>query len=163
MNKSYHPILMINISMLLNEEGIPHPPPEGGKDLFDDYGPLAEYYKFVDLFDDPPLEDADDLAAREGESQEATKAQKCLIKKKGKGRPECIDHSSWRNMSKRQRAEVVAEHERRIQATYEAEYQAAINAVPAMPVSKGSHEDHRERLLSLFRKKLLEVREGSLR
>ena len=100
------------------------------------------------MFDDenPPLEDAEDLAAREGESEEATKAKKraallddvphsikrnlasvsapapphghfrngeCLIKKKGKNRPECIDHSRG------QRAEAVAENERKVQAIYD--------------------------------------------
>ena len=72
------------------EERNPHPPlEEGGKDFFDDINfdnrPLSEFYKpgeireyFADLFDDqnPPLEDAEDLAAREGESEEATKAKK---------------------------------------------------------------------------------------
>ena len=137
------------------EDRNPHPPlEEGGKDLFDDINfdnrPLSEFYKpgeireyFGDLFDDddnPPLEDAEDNAAREGESEEASKAKKraallddvprsikknlatvsapapphgyfwngeCLIKKKGNNRPDGIEHSSWRNMSKRQRAEAV--------------------------------------------------------
>ena len=187
------------------EDRNPHPPlEEGGKDLFDDINfdnrALSEFYKpgeireyFGDLFDDddnPPLEDAEDNATREGESEEATKAKKraallddvphsikrnlatasapapprgyfwngeCLIKKKGNYRPENIDHSSWRNMSKRQRPEAVAEHERKVQAIYEAEYEAAVKAVPAMPVLVGKGEEHRERLLPLLHKKLLEV------
>ena len=187
------------------EDRNPHPPlEEGGKDLFDDINfdnrPLSEFYKpgeireyFGDLFDDddnPPLEDAEDNAAREGESEEASKAKKraallddvprsikknlatvsapapphgyfwngeCLIKKKGNNRPDGIEHSSWRNMSKRQRAEAVFEHERKVQAIYEAEYEAAVKAVPAMPVLIGKGEEHRERLLPLLHKKLLEV------
>ena len=184
------------------EDKNPHPPlEEGGKDLFGDINfdgsPLSEFYKpgeireqFGDLFDDvdnPPLEDAEDNAAREGESEEASKAKKraallddvphsikknlatvsaparphgyfwngeCLIKKKGNSRPDGIDNTSWRNMSKRQRAEAV---ERKVQAVYEAEYEAAVKAVPAMPVLIGKGEEHRERLLPLLHKKLLEV------
>ena len=187
------------------EDRNPHPPlEEGGKDLFDDINfdnrPLSEFYKpgeireyFGDLFDDddnPPLEDAEDNAAREGEPEAASKAKKraallddvphsikknlatvsapapphgyfwhgeSLIKKKGKNRPDCIDHSSWRSMSKRQRAEAVLEHERKVQSAYEAEYEAAVKAVPAMPVLSGKGEEHRERLLPLLHKKLLEV------
>ena len=143
-----------------------------------------------DDVDNPPLEDAEDNAAREGESEEASKAKKraallddvphsiktnlatvsapaplhgyfwngeCLIKKKGSSRPDDIDHTSWRNMSKRQRAEAVFEHERKVQAVYKAEYEAAVKAVPAMPVLIGKGEEHRERLLSLLHKKLLEI------
>ena len=146
-----------------------------------------------DLFDDvdsPPLEDAEEIAAREGESEETSKAKKraallddvphsikknlatvsapapphgyfwngeCLIKKKGNSRPDSIDNMSWKNMSKRQRAEAVVEHEQKVQAVYEAEYEAAVNAVPAMPVLIGKDEGHRERLLPLLHKKPLEV------
>ena len=60
-------------------------------------------------------------------------------------------------MSKRQRAEAVFEHERKVQAVYEAEYEAAVKAVPAMPVLIGKGEEHRERLLPLLHKKLLEI------
>ena len=81
----------------------------------------------------------------------------CLIKKKGNSRPDGIDNVSWKSMSKRQRAEAVVEHERKIQAVYEAEYEAAVKAVPAMPVLIGKCEEHRERLLPLLNKKLLEV------
>ena len=74
------------------EDRNPHPPLEegGGKDLFGDINfdgsPLSEFYKpgeireqFGDLFDDvdnAPLEDAEDIAAREGESEETLKARK---------------------------------------------------------------------------------------
>ena len=166
----------------------PHPPrEEGGKDLFNPVlpgyavGEIDEF--FGDLFD-PPLEDAETEAAREGEPQPPTEAKgralrlddvphsikknlatvwapsppygyvwngECLVKTRAKTN-DCIDHSTWRNMSENKGLRLWLKNERKVQA----EYEAAIKAVPATPVLNGNREERRGRLLSLDNKKPLE-------
>ncbi|CAE7403505.1 Wrn [Symbiodinium sp. CCMP2592] len=44
----------------------------------------------------------------------------CLVKKNNKNRPNAIDHTAWKTMSKRQRATAIAEHEKKLHEENEA-------------------------------------------
>ncbi|CAE7831496.1 pntA [Symbiodinium sp. CCMP2592] len=50
----------------------------------------------------------------------------CLVKKNNKNRPDAIDHTAWKSMSKRQRATAIAEHEKKLHEENEALYREAI-------------------------------------
>ena len=81
----------------------------------------------------------------------------CLVKKTNRSRPDAVDHSEWKGMSKRQRATAIEEHERKLREKNEAQYREAIKATPAMPVLTQSSEEHRERLKNLYSKKLHQI------
>eukprot|EP00439_Symbiodinium_sp_Y106_P066744 s3183_g10.t3 len=81
----------------------------------------------------------------------------CLVKKTNRSRPDAIDHSAWKGMSKRQRATAIEEHERKLREKNEAQYREAIKVTPAMPVLNQCNEEHRERLNGLYEKKLLQI------
>ncbi|CAE7198859.1 unnamed protein product [Symbiodinium sp. CCMP2592] len=50
----------------------------------------------------------------------------CLVKKNNKNRPDAIDHTAWKSMSKRQRATAIAEHEKKLHEENEALYREAV-------------------------------------
>ncbi|CAE7314988.1 unnamed protein product [Symbiodinium sp. CCMP2592] len=50
----------------------------------------------------------------------------CLVKKNNKNRPNAIDHTAWKTMSKRQRATAIAEHEKKLHEENEALYREAV-------------------------------------
>ncbi|CAE7518954.1 unnamed protein product [Symbiodinium sp. CCMP2592] len=50
----------------------------------------------------------------------------CLVKKNNKNRPNAIDHTAWKAMSKRQRATAIAEHEKKLHEENEALYREAV-------------------------------------
>ncbi|CAE7274790.1 unnamed protein product [Symbiodinium sp. CCMP2592] len=50
----------------------------------------------------------------------------CLVKKNNKNRPDAIDHTAWKAMSKRQRATAIAEHEKKLHEENEALYREAV-------------------------------------
>ncbi|CAE7783080.1 unnamed protein product [Symbiodinium sp. CCMP2592] len=52
----------------------------------------------------------------------------CLVKKNNKNRPNAIDHTAWKAMSKRQRATAIAEHEKKLHEENEALYREAVKA-----------------------------------
>ncbi|CAE7795763.1 unnamed protein product [Symbiodinium sp. CCMP2592] len=50
----------------------------------------------------------------------------CLVKKKNKNRPNAVDHTAWKTMSRRQRATAIAEHEKKLHEENGALYREAI-------------------------------------
>ncbi|CAE7250887.1 unnamed protein product [Symbiodinium sp. CCMP2592] len=52
----------------------------------------------------------------------------CLVKKNNKNRPNAIDHTAWKAMSKRQRTTAIAEHEKKLHEENEALYREAVKA-----------------------------------
>ena len=60
-------------------------------------------------------------------------------------------------MSKRQRATAIEEHSRKLREKNEAQYMEAIKATPAMPVLTQFSEAHRERIKTLYDKKLHQI------
>ncbi|CAE7203411.1 kptA [Symbiodinium sp. CCMP2592] len=50
----------------------------------------------------------------------------CLVKKNNRNRPNAIDHTVWKSMSKRQRATAIAEHEKKLHEENEALYREAV-------------------------------------
>ncbi|CAE7715281.1 unnamed protein product [Symbiodinium sp. CCMP2592] len=50
----------------------------------------------------------------------------CLVKKNNRNRPNAIDHTAWKSMSKRQRATAIAEHEKKLHEENEALYREAV-------------------------------------
>ncbi|CAE7400470.1 NLRC3 [Symbiodinium sp. CCMP2592] len=50
----------------------------------------------------------------------------CLVKENNRNRPNAIDHTAWKSMSKRQRATAIAEHEKKLHEENEALYREAV-------------------------------------
>ena len=60
-------------------------------------------------------------------------------------------------MTKQQRATAIEEHSRKLREKNEVQYMEAIKAAPAMPVLNHISEEHRERMKTLYNKKLRQI------
>ena len=79
----------------------------------------------------------------------------CLIKKTSHSRPDAVDHYlEWKGMNKQQRANAIEEHARKLREKNEVQYLEALKDAPAMPVLNTIGEEHRERMKTLYDKKL---------
>eukprot|EP00439_Symbiodinium_sp_Y106_P079167 s520_g17.t2 len=81
----------------------------------------------------------------------------CLVKKTNRSRPDAVDHLEWKGMTKQQRANSIEEHARKLREKNEVQYMEALNAAPAMPVLNSISEEHRERMKTLYNKKLHQI------
>ena len=77
--------------------------------------------------------------------------------KRGSARPPDTPSSAWVMMSQKDRAADVERYRKKLEAQKEAEYQELKKATPAMPVTHGRVERHRERLAHLCVDKLGDI------
>ena len=80
----------------------------------------------------------------------------CLVKKTSRSRP-AVDHLEWKGMNKQQRANAIEEHAGKLREKNEVQYLEALKAAPAMPVRNIIGEEHRERMKTLYNKKLHQI------